>query len=207
MLYFSLNEYLPVYTIFILVLIVSAKYIPDIIPCKIQRFMEKDLYFRHLLTFFTMIIFVVFTTPLKDQKVIQILIKSVFLYIIFLLYVKSNYKFFAAITILSCVLYISMLRKYEIEREFNETKNEETKKNIEKELNLLIIINNILLVIIIFVIIIGFLLYLGEKKIEYKKDFNYVTFFLGKIECGNKDFKKISMKESLKGAFTLKSLL
>ena len=167
---FSLNEYLPVYTIFILVLIVSAKYIPDIIPCKIQRFMEKDLYFRHLLTFFTMIIFVVFTTPLKDQKVFKILIKSVFLYIIFLLYVKSNYNFFVVVTLLSCILYISMLRKYEIEREYNEAKNEETKKLYEKELNILIIINNILLVIVIFLILIGFLLYLGEKKIEYKKD-------------------------------------
>ena len=198
---FSLNEYLPVYTIFILVLIVSAKYIPDIIPCKIQRFMEKDLYFRHLLTFFTMIIFVVFTTPLKDQKVFKILIKSVFLYIIFLLYVKSNYNFFVVVTLLSCILYISLLRKYEIEREYNEAKNEETKKLYEKELNILIIINNILLVIVIFLILIGFLLYLGEKKIEYKKDFSYVTFLLGKIECSNKNYKKISMKNSIKSAF------
>ena len=33
--------------------------------------------------------------------------------------------------------------------------------------------------------IIGFILYLGEKKIEYKDKFNYITFIFGKPSCTN----------------------
>jgi len=188
---FSLNEYLPIYTIFILVLIVSAKYIPDIIPCKIQRFMEGNIYFRHLLTFFTMILFVVLITPLKDQKVLEMVLKSITLYIIFLFYVKSNYIVFTIVTVVSLLLYLSMLLKYQFQAEYKETQNENEKKNIENKINIMITINNIIFGLIILLIIFGFLLYLGEKKLEYKKDFSYITFFLGKIKCSNKNFKKL----------------
>jgi hypothetical protein len=197
---FSLNEYLPIYTIFILVLIVSAKYIPDIIPCKIQRFMEGNIYFRHLLTFFTMILFVVLITPLKDQKVLEMVLKSIALYIIFLFYVKSNYIVFAIVTVISLILYLSMLFKYQLEAQYKESQDENEKKNIENEINIMITINNIVFGLIILLIIFGFLLYLGEKKLEYKKNFSYITFFLGKIECSNKNFKKFGIKNSLKSA-------
>lgn len=34
-------------------------------------------------------------------------------------------------------------------------------------------------------LIFGFIVYLGQKKIEYKSKFDYITFLLGKSECIN----------------------
>jgi len=33
------------------------------------------------------------------------------------------------------------------------------------------------------VLIIGFIIYLGEKKIEYKNNFKYITFLFGNPKC------------------------
>ena len=34
-----------------------------------------------------------------------------------------------------------------------------------------------------FIIIIGVILYYGEKRLKYKKDFDILTFIIGKIKC------------------------
>ena len=36
------------------------------------------------------------------------------------------------------------------------------------------------------VLVIGFIIYVGEKKIEYKKKFKYSTFIFGKPSCKGK---------------------
>ena len=37
-------------------------------------------------------------------------------------------------------------------------------------------------------LIIGVLLYVNEKKMEYKSKFNYLTFLIGKTKCNNDSF-------------------
>jgi len=42
---------------------------------------------------------------------------------------------------------------------------------------------------------------MGEKKIEYKNDFNYLTFFFGKPNCKGES-PKVDFFKALKYAFT-----
>jgi hypothetical protein len=41
---------------------------------------------------------------------------------------------------------------------------------------------------------------MGEKKIEYKKDFNYITFFIGQSSCKGQS-PKVNLIEAIKHAF------
>ena len=193
---YSLDEFLPLYSIFILILIISAGFLTELFPCKLQRVLKENIYLKHFFCFLTMIFFVVLTTPLKDQNVLVIIKKSIALYIIFLFFIKTNFNFFIVIMILTGILYLSMLKKYELISESSSEKDPNKKKVIEGHIDTIIYINNCIFIIIIILIIIGFVLYLGEKKYEYKNDFNYTTFLLGKSECRNKS-PEISMFKAL----------
>ena len=58
----------------------------------------------------------------------------------------------------------------------------------------------ILYVLIIISTIIGVILYMGEKKIEYKNNFNYITFLLGKPKCKGKS-PNVNFYNAFKHAF------
>ena len=198
---YSLDEYLPLYSIFILILIIAAGFLTELFPCKLQRILKENIYLKHFFCYLTMIFFVVLTTPLKDQDIIVIIKKSIALYILFLFFIKTNYIFFIAIMILTGILYLFMLKKYEIITKSGLEKDPNKKKIIDKHVDTIIYINNCLFIIIISLIIIGVVIYLGEKKYEYKNDFKYTTFLLGKSECRNKS-PDISMFKAL--AYSIK---
>ena len=62
-------------------------------------------------------------------------------------------------------------------------------------------LNGILIILFITTIIIGFLIYMGEKKIEYKDKFNYITFVFGQSKCKDKT-PVIKLTQSLGAAFS-----
>ena len=120
---YSLDEFLPLYSIFILILIISAGFLTELFPCKLQRVLKENIYLKHFFCFLTMIFFVVLTTALKDQNVLVIIKKSIALYIIFLFFIKTNFNFFIVIMILTGILYLSMLKKYELISESSSEKD------------------------------------------------------------------------------------
>lgn len=197
----SFDDQLPIYVIFILMLIISAGYLPQILPCKVQRKLEENIYLKHIFGFLTLLFFVIITNPLESQNVLKTIPQTVILYFIFLLYAKTDYRFFFIITFISAILYILMLRKAELLKIVKDEKDENEKKRLTYTLEKIIIASNTIFIIIIFLIICGFLIYLGEKKIEYKDKFNYLTFILGKPYCGNIP-QHIPIFKSIKYAFT-----
>jgi hypothetical protein len=199
---YSLDDNIPLYSIFVLILIISAGFIPELFPCAMQRLLKENIYLKHLFCFLTLTFFVILTDPIKEQPILNVIKKSIILYLIFLFAIKTHYYFFIIIIIISGMLYISMLHRYNKEKILNEEKNKYIKENLKKDVNNIIFRNNILFGIIIFLIIVGFLIYLGQKKVEYKKKFSYITFLFGKHLCGNIYSKEISYWDSIKYAFT-----
>ena len=47
-------------------------------------------------------------------------------------------------------------------------------------------IERVVYVLFFIVLIVGFIIYMGEKKIEYKNSFKYSTFIFGKPSCKGK---------------------
>ena len=199
----SLDDKLPLYSIFIIFLIVSAAFITELFPCKLRKVLTNNIYLKHFFAFLTMIFFIVLTTQEKTKDIFNTIIKSFIIYIIFIFTVKTDYRFFITIIILLLIIYILVLKKNELKDMIEIEKNEFVKNELNNYYNNIVFINNILFVLSIILIIIGFSIYYGEKKFQYKKDFNFIVFLFGKPDCAYKQ-SNISMINALKYAITEK---
>jgi len=192
------------FSIFIFILIVSANFLAEIFPCRLQYLLRNNMLIKHVFGLFTMIFFVVLSSG--DKKILNIIKNSVLLYILFILISKCNLHIFYLILFLLGITYI--LNIMNDEKKINEEISNEEISNEElsneeisnEEISNEDIYENIIyfLYVIIFILVfIGVLVYMGEKKIEYKDKFTYYTFFIGKSICKGKS-PKVNIIKSLK---------
>jgi hypothetical protein len=180
------------FCIFIFFLIVSANFLAQLFPCRLQYVLVNNMFVKHLFGLFTMIFFVVLSTGIKNKNILKIMLSAFVLYIIFMLITKCQiYLFFIIIVLLATTYIINIIKEQEIENNNNKELNEN---------NIYDTITYIIYIIIGVFIILGVLLYMGEKKIEYKKDFNYITFLLGKASCKG-ETPNTNIIESIKHIF------
>ena len=190
------------FLVFTFILIVSANFLAQTFPCRLQYILNHNMAVKHLFGFFTMIFFVVLSSVKEYKNILDILKKSFFLYILFILITKCHiHLFFIILLLLGTTYIVDIVKQQEIEsnessKQEESSKEESSKKKVSMYDNIIYI----LYVLIIIFIITGVLLYMGEKKIEYKKNFDYITFFLGKSSCKGKT-PNINLIESLKHAF------
>ena len=177
---FSLDDKIPLYSIFVLFLIISASFITELFPCKVRKVLTDNIYIKHFFGLLTMLFFVVLTTPIKNSNVLAIVLKSFLVYIIFIFVTKTHHMFFITIMVLLGFIYLLILKKYELKDNIDNEKDDIEKNKLTNYYDNFVLINNTLFIIVIILIIIGFLIYYGEKKYEYKKDFNFIVFFVRK---------------------------
>jgi hypothetical protein len=196
MTYINIQEVLPLYSVFILILILSGGYIIQLIPCKLQKILDTNIFIKHLFAFLTLIFLVTIVDPNNTSKKLSTIIYTSFLlYIFFIVIIKTHYKFFISIIFVLGIKYLLLLYKNQIQ---DENKNNEIELN--NKLQNIVLIQDILFGVVIFLLLIGFLVYYGEKKYEYKNKFNFITFLFGKPNCAYTP-QKISIYESLKYVF------
>ena len=106
---------------------------------------------------------------------------------------RTDPYIFVLLLLIIASIYILVLKENELKANIEDIKKEKKKNDLEKELEIyndqIVTIQNInqkLLYSAIILTIIGFLLYMGEKKCEYKKDFCYLFFLFGRPSCKNK---------------------
>jgi hypothetical protein len=145
-----------------------------------------------------MIFFVTLAAPVKDKTISAVTLNSFLLYLLFILITKVHVKIFYVIAVLLGSTYITVLLKEadigtinanasatDVKNNDNMEQSNENPKNVILN-NQLKIYDNIIFysyILILLLTFIGVLAYMGEKKLEYKKNFKYVTFFLGKTVC------------------------
>jgi len=123
------------------------------------------------------------------------------LYIIFLIFINNNYNFFIFGLIIVGLIYILNLKKTDLNGSIIENDSNKDNEKNKKILELIIKINKYLFILFMIVIIIGFIIYMGEKKIEYKDKFSYITFIFGQAQC--KDVSpKTNYIKALSASFT-----
>ena len=186
-----------IFTIFIFILIISGNFLA-LVPCKLQDELNNNMYVKHLFGLFTMIFFVTLAAPVKDKTISAVTLNSFLLYLLFILITKVHVKIFYVIAVLLGSTYITVLLKeadigtINANASATDVKNndtmEQSKENPKNVIlnNQLKIYDNIIFysyILILLLTFIGVLAYMGEKKLEYKKNFKYVTFFLGKTVC------------------------
>lgn len=163
---------LPLQCVFTMVLIVSANFLAETFPCRVQYLLKNNMIAKHTFGLLTMVFFVVLA--LRQESFQDIFIEGILLYLVFILMSKTSTGFFFAIMLLLAVIYL--LHLYD-------KKNEETKQTNEKQITSSSKVGDILYYLTYVLLGIGVLEYMGEKKIEYGKRFSYIYFFLGKPTC------------------------
>lgn len=196
------------YPIFILVLIISSNFLAETFPCRFQEMMTNNIFFKQLFGFLTMIFFVTMTLDeySDDYSFSQLVSSSLLMYFGFIVLSKTSTKFFFPALFLLGVLYILHIRKTRIQNtlqkyEVNKDDTETTKNiDIQQQMSSLETMNTYsswISKLAIGIITFGFLVYFGEKKVEYKKDFNFLTFLFGKTNCKGKS-PNVSVMKALK---------
>lgn len=180
---------LPIYAIFVLILMISANFLGTTFPCRVQKLLSENIFMKHLLGFFTMIFFIMISGPLLRDTLYDNIIAAFIMYLFFILVTKTPIQIFILIFILLMINYICILYLYE----FNK-KNDKSKFYIKKkQAEILIIILNF---IIICLTLLGVTIYMGAKKIEYGKKFSYYKFFFNDENC-KFNSPKISLFKSI----------
>lgn len=182
----DISEKLPLYSVFILFLIIASNYIGELFPCKMQNILVENVYLKHFIAFLTLMFFVVLTDPFIGTSFNKIIENSFKMYVVFLLLINNNKNFFILAIILLGVNYLLNLKKNDLTNLVENEKDEDQINTLKNQLEMINQINNYLIYIIVIIIIIGFIIYMGEKKIEYKDKFSYFTFIFGKPSCRGK---------------------
>lgn len=187
---------LPLWNVFVLFLIIASNYIGELFPCKVQDSLIHNIFFKHIICFLTLLFFVVLTDISDDKKSTkQIFIQSIQLYVVFLILIRTNKLFFPICLLLLGTIYVIQLyKKYE---------DNDKEENSEKIKMVIKNINYYLYILFFVTLVLGFIIYMGEKKIEYKDKFKYVTFIFGKPSCRGKS-PSTNLLDSFFAAFRYK---
>jgi len=198
-------ESVSVYNIFIFFLIISSNYLGELFPCRIQKLLSSNMLFKHLFGFFTLSFFVVLTDKTATSERFKYVIsRSFMIYCIFLVFVKTQIHFFGFALLIALIIYMINVNINELNHEIKHHDKGESDQiiftNDDTLISTLIKINKIATYIFYTTIVIGFLIYMGEKKIEYKNKFNYLTFVFGKPNCKGKS-PNTTIFKAIKTAF------
>lgn len=152
--------------LFILSATILTNYAQEVLGCKIQNIFNINPYLKHLVLIFliyTTLTFVDKTTTPKDH-----FIKSIFIWILFILFTKNLLR-------TTVVIYICMIILFINEDYINYYKNIKNEEKIKK----LTKISTYLKYIILFLIIVGHILYVLKQKKLFGKNFNLIKLYRG----------------------------
>lgn len=187
--------------IFIFILIISGNFLAELLPCRVQHIVRNNMFVKHILGYMTLLFFVIITLPeLFTDSFVQV---SLLLYIFFLFFSKTYYVFwivnmglFSIIYILTLLIKLNENKRNSEKDNINENDsinydiiNNNNESTSERNIDNIQLIQKIRYYLSISVLIFtsfGFLIYLGNKKREYGKKFEYIRFFFGNPKCSNK---------------------
>lgn len=182
----------------ILSLIMSANYLGELFPCRVQAVFSKNMIVKHILGLLSLMFFVVLTRPdlYTSSNFVYV---SVLLYGFFMFLSKLNHIIWFIVFGIFAILYVShvYLSQIESENQINRSKigdntvspdtdDKIPTQNITEKIETIKTVQKYLLISVIPITVIGFIHYLGEKKLEYGiHKFNYRQFLFGKPKCND----------------------
>jgi len=164
-----INSDLDINPLFIFYVTLGGNFVAQLFPCQVQKLFTENIYYKHFLAFFILFFAIVLTSEKTEKISTTLLKKTVLLYFLFIMLTRMDKNFFLLFFVILCIKFIIL-------NELSHTNNAASKDRYNK-------INKTLNYVLISIGIIGFVLYYGEKKYEYGKRFNFLTFLLGKPVC------------------------
>lgn len=164
-------------SLFAFYMIIACNFIPEIFGCKLQTLLRTNMLAKHITGFLLLFFLVIYVKPENvDKEILYNISLSSILYVWFFMTTRIPFVLLIFTIILLIVIYILDVRKNRL--------SIDTKKN-EKEINDIETIQKLITYTIILITIIGFIYYYGQKKMEYKDNFELYKFLTGTIRCRN----------------------
>ena len=145
------------------------------VNCDLQRLMQHSVWVRHLVSILAFFFLFTLIDTNNKSNLITTWIKTVVVYILFILTTKS--KWFFAIPVLALLLIDQSLKKY-VGDLSQQGKGHGEIANQDK-INTILRITKVINIIVFVIIIVGAVDYAIRQKREYKGQFSMVKFFLG----------------------------
>lgn len=155
--------------LFIFYVTLGGNFVAQLFPCQVQKLFTENIYYKHFLAFFILFFAIVLTSDKSEKISTTLLSKTLLLYSLFIILTRMDKNFFLLFFVTLCIKFI-------IINELSHTNDAALKDKYNR-------INKALNYGLISIGIIGFILYYGEKRYEYGKRFNFLTFLLGKPVC------------------------
>ena len=176
--------------LFLLYIALSFNYLIPLIPCSTTRLIEDSMLVRHLIAFVS----IVFFSILSDSEfgdfndIFPILVSCLFVYAWFMISSKMTANWWIPLILLLATLYIMNMYREHVTV---------LTKDMEHYLDYA---EYAAITVSALITFFGFIIYVGEKKIDYRGKFNYTTLLLGTATC-KKTPSKVPYWDSLKAAF------
>lgn len=156
-------------------IIIVVGFLPELLGCRLQQVLHSNMLAKHSLGFLLLIILVVVVNPENaDLRFLEIIGISAAVYLWFLISTRAHYTFAAITLILLLIVYV-----------LDSKKSRSLKNKDDKNVKLIEKIQIIIIITSVIINIIGFSIYIVEKKMEYKNQFKFWKFLIGKPECRN----------------------
>lgn len=159
----NIENKIPIYSLFLIIIIICGNYFGELLPCRIQKNLKNSMIIKYIFLFLSLFFLVLYST---EDKILKNFYETIIIFLFFILLTRNTYKFFLINSFLLFIIYVLYLG-------MNEFRNKKIIKSII----------NILICICSFSIIIGFILYLLNKKKKFKKKFSFKKFIFGKSIC------------------------
>ena len=157
--------------LFVLYLVISSNFLAPTFNCRVQELFNTSMFMKHALGFLTLVFFVVIASISETMSFLNLMLVSIGLYVWFILSTRVHlHTFILLITLLGIVYVIDLYQK-------KITKPEPTRDKMLED------VKKVLSILALVVTLVGVVIYLGEKKIEYKSHFSLSKFFLGNPKC------------------------
>jgi hypothetical protein len=174
----DLKANLPISSLFILFIIVGGNYISQLFPCGLQTFLERNMFAKHVLGFFTLLLFVELSNASGDDDGVgwkTVIVRSVLLYIWFVFTTTMEPSVFFVLLGALTALYVMRLYINQLDTKANP----EDIKTVAK----LRVVESWLYYSCIVITMFGVIAYYGRKKGELGNKFNIARFFIGNVSC------------------------
>lgn len=146
------------------------------INCDLQRMLQNNPYFVHLLGFMCMVF--IYITQDFELSTLNIIGRAIGMYILYLFATKSKW-YFGILTIVLLLIYGIIRRDFLISQRNSQDEKPSIEQLSKDQQRILFIIRLLMLFSILF----GMLQYIFLQKKEYKQNFSWTKFFLGTGSC------------------------
>ena len=169
--------------LFLLVLAISGNFIAETLNCRTQKVLSENMYAKHLISLFILFFSI---TLFNGEEPLKIFIKTISIYILFLLFTRMSLMFTWIVFILLTVYYVvGLYFDYyvkESEKESDKESEKESNKYLEKIKKLHKMKEVISKMILVFILT-GFTLYFQKQYNDHHKNWSTTKFIFGVRNC------------------------